>query len=162
MKFLLPFAAFAIYTCGLCHAQSGDPESNYYVNAYADHYGIPRALMQAIISQESGWNPVAVSTAGAQGLMQLMPKTARYYGVRNPFSKSDNIAGGARYIHYLLQTFHGDMRLAVAAYYAGEDRISRRGLAFRNPEVITYVEQVRRRYMRELEHHRTPASEEPN
>jgi soluble lytic murein transglycosylase-like protein len=161
MRLLLLIALMALCTCNLCHAQRENPEADYYVNAYADHYGIPRALMRAIVSQESSWNPTAVSAAGALGLMQLMPKTARAYGVRNPFSKSDNIGGGARYLHYLLQLFHGDMRLAVAAYYTGEGHIARRGLAFHNPAVIAYVEQVQRRYQRELERRNTPASEEP-
>jgi len=151
----------ALWTCNLCHAQREDPEADYYVNAYADHYGIPRALIYAIIPQESSWNPTAVSSKGALGLMQLKPDTALRYGVRHPFSKADNIGGGVRYLHYLLQMFHGDMRLAVAAYYTGEGHIARRGLAFHNPAVIAYVEQVQRRYQRELERRTTPASEEP-
>jgi soluble lytic murein transglycosylase-like protein len=152
MKFLL-IALLALSFCAPCRAQREDSEADYYVNAYADHYQIPRALMYAIIPQESGWNPRAVSSKGALGLMQLMPKTARRYGVRNPFSKADNIGGGARYIHHLLELFDGDMRLAVAAYYTGEYRIDRRGLAFKNPQVVAYVEQVRQRYLRALRLH---------
>jgi soluble lytic murein transglycosylase-like protein len=119
----------------------------YYANAYADHYGVSRALVYALIDQESGWNRTAISSKGALGLMQLMPAIALRYGVRDPFTKSDNIGGGVRYLYALLRRFQGDMRLTVAAYYAGADRIQRRGLALQDPTVIAYVEQVRRRYL---------------
>ncbi len=138
-------------------AQTADREAVYYADAYADHYGVPRALVHAIVTQESGWNPLAVSAKGAQGLGQLMPGTAARYGVRRPFAKSANLSGCVRYMRDLLVRFHGDMRLAVAGYYAGEDRIARRGLAFSNPDVVAYVEQVRHRYQRELD--RLAASE---
>ncbi len=160
MKCFLLFVLFASCVSVFCYAQHKDPESRYYVNAYADHYGVPRVLMYAIIPQESSWDPMAVSSKGALGLMQLMPATAQRYGVRKPFSKSDNIGGGARYLRHLLQLFHGDMRLVLAAYCAGEDRIAHRGLAYSNPQVVAYVEQVRRRYVGELEHHATAPPEE--
>lgn len=159
MKCFWLFPIFVACASSLCCAQREDPESEYYVNAYANHYGVPGALISAIITGESGWNPMAISNKGAQGLMQLMPATARSYGVRNPFSKSDNIDGGVRYLRHLLQLFHGDMRLVVAAYCTGEDRIGRRGLAYSNPQVVAYVEQVRRRYLQELQLHTTALSE---
>ena len=149
--------------CACCsrvlYAAAVDREAMYYANAYADHYGVPRPLVYAIISQESGWNRAAISSCGALGLMQLMPATARRYGVRRPFAKSDNIGGGVRYLGDLLSQFHGDMRLAVAAYYAGEDRIHRRGLAYRNLAVLAYVEQVRRLYQQELKNHMSSTRE---
>lgn len=132
------------------YAGQPDPEAMYYVNAYADHYGVPRALVYAVIDQESGWNPRAVSNKGAMGLGQLMPATARRYGVGQPFLKSDNIGGCVRYLWNLLVWFHGDMRLAVAAYYTGETRVARHGLSLRDPDVLSYVLEVRRRYLREL------------
>jgi soluble lytic murein transglycosylase-like protein len=140
------------------YAAAADQETMYYANAYADHYGVPRPLVYAIISQESGWNRSAISSSGALGLMQLMPGTAREYGVQRPFAKSDNIGGGVRYLADLLAQF-GDMRLAVAAYYTGEHRIHRRGLAFQNRAVVAYVEQVRRRYRRELKIHMSSTRE---
>jgi hypothetical protein len=73
------------------------PELIYYANAYADHYGVPRVLVDAIIEQESGWNSYAISWKGAAGLMQLMPGTARLYGVHNRYSVSENLSGGVRY-----------------------------------------------------------------
>jgi soluble lytic murein transglycosylase-like protein len=152
---------FAVACCSrMVYAAAGDREAMYYANAYADHYGVPRPLVYAIISQESGWNQTAISNRGALGLMQLMPGTARRYGVRRPFAKSDNIGGGVRYLGDLLTQFHGDMRLAVAAYYTGEDRIHRRGLAFQNRAVVAYVEQVRWLYQRELKIHMSSTPEE--
>jgi soluble lytic murein transglycosylase-like protein len=150
MRRLLICLAFAISACGQGYAAAADAESRYYADAYADHYGIPRLLVYAVIEQESEWNRMAVSNKGALGLMQLMPRTARRYGVHNPFSKPDNIGGGVRYLKALIDRFHGDLRLAIAAYYTGEDRVHRRGLNLSNPQVVAYVEQVRQRYAREL------------
>ena len=106
-----------------------DPESAYYAKAYAEHYQVPVELVHAIIAQESGWNHRAVSVKGARGLMQLMPPTAASLGVRDCFDKNQNIGGGVRHLRTLLNEFQGDMRLAVAAYYAGEYRVGRRGLS---------------------------------
>lgn len=147
--FFVTFLAFACCSRVLC-AASVDREAMYYANAYADHFGVSRRLVYAIISQESGWNRAAISSSGALGLMQLMPATARRYRVQRPFAKSDNIGGGVRYLSDLLTQFHGDMRLAVAAYYTGEGRIHRRGLALEDRAVVGYVEQVRRLYRRQL------------
>jgi soluble lytic murein transglycosylase-like protein len=134
--------------CPGAYAQS--PENVYYADAYADHYGVPRALVHAIIAQESAWNPLAISKKNAEGLMQLMPATAAMYGVGNRFSVIENLGGGIQYLSELLTAFHGDMRLAVAAYYCGPSRIQQRGLAYRNPDVLAYVEAVRARYRREV------------
>jgi len=125
--------------------QGGNPELTY-----ADHYGVPRELVHAIIAQESNWNPRALSNKGAAGLMQLMPATAGVYLVRDRFSVTENLSGGIRYLADLMTEFRGEMRLAVAAYYCGSQRIARRGLYYRNPDVVAYVEAVRRRYQREL------------
>jgi len=100
------------------------PEASYYVDAYARHYQVPRELVNAIIQQESNWNDRAVSIKGACGLMQLMPRTATRLGVSDTFDMKQNISGGVRYLQHLLSQYHGDMRLAVAAYYAGEHRKS--------------------------------------
>ena len=126
------------------------PELRYYADAYADHYGVPRALVHAIIAQESNWDPRALSNKGAAGLMQLMPATAAEYFVRDRFSVTENLSGGIQYLAYLMTEFRGEMRLAVAAYYCGPRRIARQGLRFRNSDVVSYVEAVRRRYEIEL------------
>ena len=130
--------------------RGGNPELKYYADAYADHYGVSRALVHAIIAQESNWNPRALSNKGAAGLMQLMPVTAGMYFVRNRFSTTENLSGGIQYLADLMTEFRGEMRLAVAAYYCGSRRIARQGLYYRNPDVVSYVEAVRRRYQLEL------------
>jgi soluble lytic murein transglycosylase len=109
---------------------------------YADRYGVARELVHAIIEVESAWQPYAVSSKGAVGLMQLMPATAAAFGVRNRFHIEENIQGGVAYLSWLQQRFHGDLRLVVAAYFAGEKRIAARGLRSRSPEVYRYVSQV--------------------
>ena len=131
-------------------AGAQDQEAMYYANAYADHYRVPRALVDAIIEQESDWDPFAQSGKDAEGLMQLMPETAEMYGVRNRYDILENLSGGIRYLADLLREFHGDMRLAVAAYYCGPQHILQRGLSYSNPDVVAYVRSIRRRYRRDL------------
>ena len=124
-------------------------DAEYYVAAYAQHYRVPVALVRAIVEHESNWQPCVVSPKGAVGLMQLMPATARWLGVRDRCNLEQNISGGVRYLSWLMRLFHDDLRLVVAAYYAGEDVIGRRTLAYRNPDVITYVARIRTAYLRE-------------
>jgi len=151
-KIIFTFMASAMFVlsveCPCTHAQA--PEAVYYADAYADHYGVPRALVHAIIAQESAWNPLAISKKKAEGLMQLMPATAAMYGVGNRFSVIENLGGGIQYLSELMSAFHGDMRLAVAAYYCGPSHILQKGLAYHNPDVLAYVEAVRARYRREV------------
>lgn len=85
----------------------------------ADKHDVPPALIRAIIMVESTFNPKARSKRGAKGLMQLMPKTAKHMGVKNPFDPSQNIRGGVKYFRYLLDKFRGNTKLALAAYNAG-------------------------------------------
>lgn len=85
------------------------------------------ALIHAVISAESGYNPFARSRKGAAGLMQLMPDTARRYGVKNRLDPAQNISGGARYLRDLIRMFNNDLQLAVAAYNAGENAVVRAG-----------------------------------
>ena len=84
-------------------------------------------LLRAVISVESAFNPRAVSRSGARGLMQLMPQTARRYGVRDSFDPSQNIHGGARYLRFLVDRFENNLELVVAAYNAGENAVERYG-----------------------------------
>jgi len=90
-------------------------------------HGLDPALIHAVIQAESAYNPGAVSQKGAMGLMQLMPGTAARYGVRDPYDPEDNIFGGARYLRDLLGMFGSDVRLAVAAYNAGEHNVMKYG-----------------------------------
>lgn len=101
------------------------------------------ALIHAVISAESGYNPFARSRKGAAGLMQLMPETAKRYGVKNRLDPAQNISGGARYLRDLIRMFNNDLQLAVAAYNAGENAVVRAGNRippFR--ETMTYVPRV--------------------
>ena len=124
------------------HAQA---ESS--LRLYANHYGAPAELVAALIDVESRWNPRAVSSKGALGLMQLMPETARRFGAYQPFDPEQNIAAGTRYVTTLMWEFHGDLRLVAAAYYAGDRWVGKRQLDYNNPDVIAYVEAVRRHYV---------------
>ena len=92
----------------------------------AERYGLSPALIKAIVLAESGMNPNAKSSAGAMGLMQLMPGTAAGLGVDDPWDPEQNIDGGSRYIRQQLDTF-GDTRRAVAAYHAGPGNVTRHG-----------------------------------
>jgi len=137
----------------ICWAQSDKPpvrvEAEYYVTAYAQHYQVPIALARAIVVRESDWHPCLISPKGAVGLMQLMPATAKRLGVTDCCDPDQNVSGGVRYLAWLMRQFHNDLRLVAAAYYAGEDTIGRRGLAYRNPDVVAYVSAIRTTYLRE-------------
>ena len=113
---------------------------------YASTFKVPVELVDAIIEVESSWNPLAVSKKGAAGLMQLMPETALRFGVRDRFNIRENIGGGVAYLAWLIRLFHGDLRLAVAAYQVGEEEILARGLAYSSREVFEYVSRVARIY----------------
>jgi soluble lytic murein transglycosylase-like protein len=115
---------------------------------YASRYGVPRELVYAVIEVESAWQPFAVSSKGAAGLMQLMPATAMRFGVRNRFRTEENVEGGVAYLAHLHTRFRGDLRLVTAAYFAGENAVASQGLSYRSPEVYRYVSEVARIYRR--------------
>ncbi|WP_409269861.1 lytic transglycosylase domain-containing protein [Pseudomonas sp. KCJK9044] len=117
------------------------------VAAAARTHDVPQALLHALIKAESGYNPKARSAAGAVGLMQLMPDTAREMGVENALDPEDNVQGGARYLKRMLKLFDNDITLAVAAYNAGPDAVLRRGRAVPPfAETRRYVPNVLREY----------------
>jgi hypothetical protein len=98
---------------------------DYLITKAADKFKLDSALIKAVIKAESNFNHKAVSPVGAQGLMQLMPKTASALSVDDSFHPGKNIEGGARYLRYLLNTYKGDLSLALAAYNAGEKAVAK-------------------------------------
>lgn len=109
--------------------------------------GLPHALVAAVISVESGFNEKAVSPKGAKGLMQLMPGTAKRFGVTDVFDPAENIKGGTAYLKHLLALFNNDVSLTLAAYNAGEEAVARYGRKIPPfPETQKYVQLVLARY----------------
>jgi soluble lytic murein transglycosylase-like protein len=119
---------------------------------YATLYRVPIELVDAVIDEESAWNPYAVSSKGAVGLMQLMPETATRFGVRNRYRLDENIRGGVAYLAWLIRLFKGDLRLAIAAYYVGEKPILRRQLDYSSIDVHGYVSRVAERFQARCRH----------
>ena len=145
MKWSLPLLLFLL--ASPCKADVPSTLAERCVQHYAAHYRVPPELIAAFIDVESCWNPRALSNKGAMGLMQLMPDTARRYGAVQPFNVEQNIAAGTRYVTTLMWEFHGDLRLVAAAYNAGDRWVGQKRLNYRNPDVIAYVEAVRRQYV---------------
>jgi len=122
---------------------TGDPRLDQIIRSAGEKNGIDSRLIFSVMKQESGFNPRAVSYKGACGLMQLMPATARRFGVQNIFDIEENIHGGARYLRFLLDLFDGNVKLALAGYNAGEGAVIKYG--YRIPpyaETQTYVSRI--------------------
>ncbi len=112
------------------------------IAAAARQYGVEEAVVRAIIHAESSFNPMALSHAGAQGLMQLMPATARRFGVTDSYDAGQNIRGGVQYLAWLLKRFNGNLSLAAAGYNAGEGAVDRHGGVPPYQETQRYVARV--------------------
>jgi len=119
----------------------------------ARRHSIDPELVRAVIAVESGFRPDAVSPKGAQGLMQLMPATAKSLGVKDSFDPADNVEGGTRHLRALIERYNGDVKRALAAYNAGEGAVARHGGVPPYPETVAYVRKVLERAKAE-----TPAS----
>jgi soluble lytic murein transglycosylase len=124
------------------HSGVTDRELEQAVSRAAQQHHVQPALLLAVMKAESSFNPIAVSKAGAVGLMQLIPETAIRHGVRNLYDANDNITGGAKHLRYLLDRFHGNIRLALAAYNAGERRVDQYGQIPPYKETQDYVKRV--------------------
>lgn len=124
------------------HASIADQELEEAVARYAAEYRLSPALLMAVMKAESDFNPTVISRAGAVGLMQLIPETAIRHDVRNLYDTKENIAGGARHLRYLLDRFHGNVRLALAAYNAGERKVDRYRQVPPFKETRIYVKKV--------------------
>jgi soluble lytic murein transglycosylase-like protein len=119
-----------------------DTEFDQTIFDLADSFHQDRALIKAIVQIESSFNPQAVSPKGAQGLMQLMPATADSYNVSNPFNAHDNLRGGIAFFAYLMNRYENDVRLALAAYNAGETAVAKYQGIPPYPETQAYVKYV--------------------
>lgn len=130
---------------------SGEPDLHWYIHYYADLYGIDPLLVKAVIQVESRFNPLAQSSSGAMGLMQINEVTAKHLGVSDPFSISQNIEAGTRYLQSLLERHYWDLHRALASYNAGPTVVSRFGGIPPFPETRRYIWKVINEY-RKLKH----------
>lgn len=112
------------------------------IEKYADRYGVDPVLVRAVIQVESDFNPRCVSNKGAKGLMQLIPATAKRFGVKDVFDPEQNIHGGVKYLAYLTRLFNDDLSRALAAYNAGEGAVQRYGGIPPYEETSTYVKRA--------------------
>lgn len=122
-----------------------DNEMASIIDRNAIAHGVDRDLLDAVITVESAGDPCAVSHAGAAGLMQLTPATARHYGVTNVFDPAESVAAGTKHLQWLLKRYDSDLSLALAAYNAGAGRVDRSGGIPPISETQHYVKKVLRR-----------------
>ena len=144
---VLPSARVAVSTDGFIAIP---PRRAYdrLIKEAAKRYRIEPGLIRSVMQAESAFNPVAVSSAGAMGLMQLMPALALELGVTDPFDPRENIMAGARHLRRLLDAHGGDVTLAVASYNAGEGTVAKFGAVPPYPETQDYVQRVTRLFAR--------------
>jgi Transglycosylase SLT domain len=135
---------FGSSAMGMYAPVAGDPAKyEEAVQKTAKRYSLEPSLVKAVIRAESNFDPMAISSKGAMGLMQLMPDTARMHEVRNAFDPTENIHGGARHLRYLMDRYAGKLDLVLAAYNAGTRPVDEcRGIP-RIPETQEYVRRVR-------------------
>lgn len=109
----------------------------------SERYHVPLNLLKAVAKAESNFDETAVSSAGAQGVMQLMPATARALGVEDPFDARSNIMGGAKYLSEKLEQYHGNIELTLASYNAGSGNVSKYGGVPPFPETQNYIKKIK-------------------
>ncbi len=125
-------SSLAVYPASSNTATDGPTKATAYdslINEASQKYGVPVALIKAVIDTESSFNPSVTSSAGAKGLMQLMDATAQGLGVSDPYDPAQNIDAGVRYLSYQIKRFNGQENMALAAYNAGPGRVQRLGVS---------------------------------
>ena len=123
-------------------------EYDHIIKHYCQLYDVDPELVKIVIRKESEFNPRAVSSSGAIGLMQLMPETARSLGVKDPYNARENIKGGVKYLSHLLGVFRQDLELTLAAYHAGPGLVGRLNRVPHIPATMEYVDYILSRYGR--------------
>ncbi len=136
------------------------PQIDSIINRVSARYQVDPKLVHAMIRVESDYDPTAISSKGAMGLMQLIPSTAERFGVEDPFNPKQNIQGGVGYLKYLLHLFGGNLPLSLAAYNAGEETVIRSGGIPAIPETEHYVRAVTSLYHSNSANSGPPAGEQ--
>ncbi len=135
---------------GKLTASSASPDITEAIQIASRKYDVPEKLITSVIHAESNFNPNAVSPAGARGLMQLMPGTARELGVKNSFNVQENIEGGVKYLRQMLNRFGQNIKLALAAYNAGPGAVAKHDGIPPYAETRKYVQKIMSNYTAEV------------
>ncbi|WP_419392571.1 lytic transglycosylase domain-containing protein [Cytobacillus praedii] len=142
-----PIAGTVLPPVNLTKFSGSNKDFNEIIEKAAVHYNIPEKLLHSVIKQESNFNPNAVSYAGASGLMQLMPETARGLGVKNVFDPQENVFGGAKYLRQMLNKYDENIELALAAYNAGPGNVDKFGGIPPFKETQNYVQKIKTSFL---------------